>query len=62
MKEDKKLRCFTISELKMIMSFPFDFDLCNNAESVCYTFLGNAVPPLMAYKIAESIKETINKK
>ena len=57
--ENKQLRCFTISELKMIMSFPFTFNLCNKPESVCYTLLGNAVPPLLSYRIAEQLKKSL---
>lgn len=50
------LRFPTVEEIKSIMSFPFNYEFLG--EDV-WRQLGNAVPPLMSYRIALSVKETI---
>jgi site-specific DNA-cytosine methylase len=50
------LRFPTVEEIKSIMSFPFSYEFFG--EDV-WRQLGNAVPPLMSYKIASSVEETI---
>ena len=51
-------RKFTIAELKRICAFSDDFILKGN-YSQQWARLGNSVPPIMAFKIAEAIRDNI---
>ena len=46
---ERRMSC---RELATIQSFPLDFEFCGNRSSV-YRQIGNAVPPKMAYAIAD---------
>jgi len=52
-------RTLTVKEAALIQSFPDDFEF---KESMGYNYkmIGNAVPPLMANKIALAIAEVFN--
>jgi DNA (cytosine-5)-methyltransferase 1 len=51
-------RKFSIAELKLISSFPADFQLTGSFTKQ-WERIGRAVPPLMAKAIAESIKDNV---
>lgn len=51
-------RKFYVAELKRLSSFPDDFILTGNYQQQCER-IGRAVPPLMMYHIAKTIKEQI---
>ncbi len=51
-------RKFTIKELKVICSFPADFQLTGNYDKQ-WERLGRAVPPLMMRAIAETLRDEI---
>ena len=44
-----------IPEAKIIQTFPLDYIVCGTLKEQ-YEQIGNAVPPLMAYRLAEAIK------
>ncbi|MBD0824440.1 DNA cytosine methyltransferase [Aestuariibaculum marinum] len=50
----KQARSITIKEAALLQSFPDDYDFCGT-NGDCFKMIGNAVPPLMARKIAEAI-------
>jgi len=54
-------RKFTIEELKRICAFPDDFQL-TGSYSQRWERLGRAVPPIMMYHIAQTIREHIFEK
>jgi DNA (cytosine-5)-methyltransferase 1 len=54
-------RKFTIAELMRICAFPDDFILCGTYAQK-WERLGNSVPPVMMFKIAEAIRDKILKK
>lgn len=43
-----------IPEAKLVQTFPLDFILCGTLQDQ-YVQIGNAVPPLMAYRFAEAL-------
>ena len=53
--EGKEKRKFTIAELKRICAFPDDFILTGSYAQQ-WERLGNSVPPVMMYHIANAIK------
>ena len=53
----KKNRPFSIKEVAIIQSFGDDFDFVSKNITAIYTMIGNAVPPLLANRIAEKINE-----
>lgn len=50
----KQARSITIKEASLLQSFPEDYEFCGS-NGDCFKMIGNAVPPLMAQKIAEAI-------
>lgn len=55
---DGRRRRIVQREAARLQSFPDWFEFCGN-EVQQFTQIGNAVPPLLAYKMAISIKETL---
>lgn len=53
---DGRLRRFTVRECARIQSFPDDF-VFKSSKTSQYDQVGRCVPPLMAYRLAEEIKE-----
>lgn len=56
-----KMRRLSVRECAMIQTFPDDFIFTGSLNSK-YRQIGNAVPVLMAYKIAECVKSMLTKK
>lgn len=53
-------RSITIREAALLQSFPMDYQFLGSA-GYCYKMIGNAVPPLMAQKIAIGISKFLGK-
>jgi site-specific DNA-cytosine methylase len=53
-KMKKVYRSLTIREVARLQSFPDDF-VFYGSKSSCYSMVGNAVPPLVAYHIAKAL-------
>lgn len=58
--EDGRRRRLLVREAARLQSFPDNFSFVG-AETSRFNQIGNAVPPLLAYKIAEALKECYNK-
>lgn len=58
--DNGKYRRFTPREVARIQSFPEDFKLAGS-ESAQYRALGNAIPPVMFWYVANSIEKEIKK-
>lgn len=57
--DSKQARSITVKEAALLQSFPDDFEfLGSNGD--CFKMIGNAVPPLMAKRIAEGLKKYFN--
>lgn len=54
---DGRRRRIVQREAARLQSFPDWFEFCGN-ETQQFTQIGNAVPPLLAYQLAQSVKET----
>ena len=57
---DGRRRRIEVREAARLQSFPDWFDFCGTETRQFYQ-IGNAVPPLLAYKIALAVKETYHK-
>ena len=55
---DGRRRRITVREAARIQSFPDTFEFCGN-EVQQFTQIGNAVPPLLAYKLALAVRDTL---
>ena len=52
-------RVLTLLELLIVSSLPKDWDLPNNyKESLVRTLIGEAIPPLLLYKVLSTLKRT----
>lgn len=58
--KDGRRRRLTVREAARLQSFPDWFEFSGNETSQYYQ-IGNAVPPLLAYQLAGSLKECYNK-
>ena len=59
--QGKRYRRFTPREVARIQSFPDDFELVGS-EAAQYRALGNAIPPVMFWYVAKSVKEELQDK
>lgn len=56
---DGRRRRITVREAARLQSFPANFEFCGN-EVQQFTQIGNAVPPLLAYKLALAVRDTLD--
>ena len=54
-------RRLTVRECARIQSFPDDFEFIGS-NGACFAQIGNAVPPIMAFFIANQFRELFDKK
>lgn len=59
LKEGEKYRRFTPREVARIQSFPENFELVGS-EAAQYRALGNAIPPVMFWYVANAVKENLS--
>ena len=57
---DNRYRRFTPREAANIQSFPLSFKLCSVSENRQYRAIGNAVPPVLMWEVANSLSEIPN--
>ncbi|MBP5784399.1 MAG: DNA cytosine methyltransferase [Methanobrevibacter sp.] len=55
------MRRLSVRECALIQTFPLDFYFCGNTLGVLHKQIGNAVPVLLAKKIAQCIKKELDK-
>ena len=55
---DGRRRRITVREAARLQSFPDSFEFCGN-EVQQFTQIGNAVPPLLAYRLALAVRKTL---
>lgn len=53
-----RMRRITIQEAAALQTFPLDMKWCGSSSSV-YRQIGNAVPPRLAFSVAEAVKRTL---
>ena len=53
-------RRLTVREAGLIQTFPPNYIFSNKATMTAYKYIGNAVPPLLGYLIADKVKELCN--
>tara|TARA_R110000822_G_scaffold28179_5_gene83867 strand:- start:2045 stop:3151 length:1107 start_codon:yes stop_codon:yes gene_type:complete len=58
--KDMEERRLTVREAGLIQTFPPDYIFSKKKNMVAYKYIGNAVPPLLGYLIADKIKELYN--
>lgn len=56
---DGRRRRIVVREAARLQSFPDAFEFCGN-EVQQFTQIGNAVPPLLAYRLALAVKDTLS--
>ena len=54
-------RRLTVREAGLIQTFPPDYIFTIKNEMTSYKYIGNAVPPLLAYLIADKVEELLRK-
>ena len=59
LKEGEKYRRFTPREVARIQSFPENFELVGS-ETAQYRALGNAIPPVLFWYVANAVKENLS--
>lgn len=59
LKEGEKFRRFTPREVARIQSFPENFELVGS-EAAQYRALGNAIPPVLFWYVANAVKENLS--
>jgi len=58
--DPKQARSITPREAARLQTFDDDFEFLGN-QGACYQMIGNAVPPLLAKKLALSVDILLNK-